>query len=89
MEDKFNKSEEEIKEELSPEAYEVLRHKGTEAAFSGTFGTNTVKGYISAPFAEQSFSLQRQSLIPARAGLVFLTQLIWNTLNLWKMAVMA
>ena len=37
MEDKFNKSEEEIKEELSPEAYEVLRHKGTEAAFSGAY----------------------------------------------------
>lgn len=37
MENRFTKSEEEIKKELSPEAYEVLRHKGTETAFSGAY----------------------------------------------------
>jgi peptide-methionine (R)-S-oxide reductase len=35
--EKVTKSEAEWREELSPEQYEVLRNKGTERAFTGTY----------------------------------------------------
>jgi peptide-methionine (R)-S-oxide reductase len=35
--EKVEKSEDQWREELSPEQYEVLRQKGTERAFSGTY----------------------------------------------------
>jgi peptide-methionine (R)-S-oxide reductase len=44
MENKFTKSEEEIKKELSPEAYEILRNKGTEASFSGAYWNEHSEG---------------------------------------------
>jgi peptide-methionine (R)-S-oxide reductase len=37
MTEKVEKSEQEWREELSPEEYEVLRNKGTERAFTGTY----------------------------------------------------
>lgn len=37
MEPKVIKSEEQWREELSPEQYEVLRRQGTEPAFSGEY----------------------------------------------------
>jgi peptide-methionine (R)-S-oxide reductase len=37
MSTKLTKSEEQWREELSPEQYEILRNKGTEAPFTGRF----------------------------------------------------
>ncbi|HYE59982.1 MAG TPA: peptide-methionine (R)-S-oxide reductase MsrB [Candidatus Kapabacteria bacterium] len=42
--DKVSKSNEEWKKELTPEAYRVLREKGTEPAFSGAYYENTDTG---------------------------------------------
>ena len=40
----MQKTEEELKKELTPEEYRVLREKGTEAPFSGAFVDNHDKG---------------------------------------------
>lgn len=42
--DKVTKTEEQWKKELSPEAYHVLRKKGTERPFSGKYYLNENKG---------------------------------------------
>jgi len=42
--EKINKSNEEWKQELTPEQYRVLREKGTERAFTGEFLDNHEKG---------------------------------------------
>jgi peptide-methionine (R)-S-oxide reductase len=44
MDDKINKPEEEWKSCLSPEAYSVLRKKGTERPFTGKFNDFKDKG---------------------------------------------
>jgi peptide-methionine (R)-S-oxide reductase len=49
MAEKIKKSDEEWKKELSPEAYELLRKKGTEVAFTGKFVNNKKTGtYVCA-----------------------------------------
>ena len=42
--DKINKSDEEWKQELTPEEYNILRKKGTERAFTGKYYHNKVEG---------------------------------------------
>lgn len=44
MPEKVEKSEEEWRKELSPEAYHVLREKGTEPAFTGAYWNSKEKG---------------------------------------------
>jgi peptide-methionine (R)-S-oxide reductase len=44
MAEKVQKSEQEWREELSPERYQVLREKGTEPAFTGAYTYNKEDG---------------------------------------------
>lgn len=55
--EKVNKSNEEWKQELTPEQYRVLREKGTERAFTGEFVDNHEKGiYLCAGCSAPLFS---------------------------------
>lgn len=57
MEDKIIKSEEEWKKILSEEAFQVLRKKGTERAFTGKYNENKEKGiYLCAACGNELFS---------------------------------
>ena len=49
----INKTDEEWKEILSPEAYEVLRNKGTERAFSNEYNDNKRKGIYNCAACNQ------------------------------------
>jgi peptide-methionine (R)-S-oxide reductase len=54
---KITKTEEEWKQELTPEQYAVLRQKGTEPAFSGALYDNHEAGtYACAACGQQLFS---------------------------------
>lgn len=44
MSDKIKKSDREWREELTPEQYEITRHKGTERAFTGKYHDFKGKG---------------------------------------------
>lgn len=44
MADKISKTDQEWREELSPEQYRILREKGTERAWTGTLLENTETG---------------------------------------------
>jgi peptide-methionine (R)-S-oxide reductase len=52
-----NKTDAEWKKQLSPEAYEVTRQEGTEAAYSGAYWDNHKKGiYVCACCGQELFS---------------------------------
>ena len=55
--DRISKPDAEYRTTLSPEAYDVLRHAGTEAAFSGTLLNNHAQGiYVCAACGNPLFS---------------------------------
>ncbi|MBL8994506.1 MAG: peptide-methionine (R)-S-oxide reductase MsrB [Spirochaetia bacterium] len=55
--EKLEKSDEEWKSILSPEAYQVLRHHGTERAFTGAYYKNKEDGtYLCAGCGEALFA---------------------------------
>ena len=57
MEENLPKTEEEWKKILSTDAYQVLRKKGTERAFTGKYHDNKEKGvYICAGCGQELFS---------------------------------
>lgn len=57
MNDKIKKTDEEWRELLSPEAYEVLRKKGTERPFTGEFTNNHEQGiYVCAGCKQELFT---------------------------------
>lgn len=57
MSDKVNKTDAEWKQTLSPEAYRILRKKGTERAFSGKFHDHHQDGvYVCAACGQPLFS---------------------------------
>lgn len=59
MEFPIQKSEEEWKDSLSPEAYRVLRMKGTERAFTGEYWNNHQDGkYFCAGCHQELFDAQ-------------------------------
>ena len=47
MTEKIHKSDEEWKQQLTPEQYSVTRQQGTEPAFSGTYYHHKAKGDVS------------------------------------------
>jgi len=56
MAEKMNKSEQQWKQELTPEQYHVLREKGTEAPFTGEYAhTKTPGVYRCAACGEELF----------------------------------
>jgi peptide-methionine (R)-S-oxide reductase len=56
MTNKVAKSDAEWRKELTPEQYQVLRQKGTEPAFCGTFWNNHEKGvYVCAACGAELF----------------------------------
>ena len=55
--EKVQKTEAQWREELSPEEYEVLREKGTERAFTGTYWDSHEKAvYVCAACGNELFS---------------------------------
>ncbi len=55
--DKLQKTEEDWKKELTPEQYEIMRQKGTEAPFTGEYVNTKDKGmYACAACGNQLFS---------------------------------
>jgi peptide-methionine (R)-S-oxide reductase len=57
MSDKINKTDEEWRQQLTPEQYHVLREKGTERAFTGEYtDTKTPGAYLCAGCGQELFS---------------------------------
>lgn len=70
MDEKIVKSEDEWKKVLSPEAYNVLRKKGTERPFTGSTMIKKKMALTSVPPVEMSYFYPKQNMIPEQAGLV-------------------
>lgn len=56
MPEKLNKTDEEWRQELTPEQYQILRQKGTERAFTGQYVNNHEEGtYLCAACGNELF----------------------------------
>jgi peptide-methionine (R)-S-oxide reductase len=59
MSDKINKSEEEWRDQLTAEQYDVLRQKGTERAFTGKYWNTKMPGtYLCAACGQELFGAE-------------------------------
>ena len=57
MSEKLKKTDEEWRQELTPEQYQILRQKGTERAFTGQYWNNHEDGtYLCAACGNELFS---------------------------------
>jgi peptide-methionine (R)-S-oxide reductase len=57
MPEKLNKTDEEWRQELTPEQYQILREKGTERAFTGQYWNNHEAGtYLCAACGNELFN---------------------------------
>ena len=71
MTEKIHKSEDEWKQQLTPEQYSVTRQQGTEPAFSGTYYHHKANGTYHCICCENPLFLsQKTSLNPGRGGRV-------------------
>ena len=57
MTDKITKTDEQWRSELTPEQYEIARHKGTERAFTGAYNAHKESGtYLCACCGQELFA---------------------------------
>ena len=68
MTERVKKSEEEWRETLSEEEYEILRKKGTERAFTGRYWDEKMPGSIGAERVARPSSHPTRSTIPGAVG---------------------
>ncbi len=65
---RVEKTDEQWRNELTPEEYAVLRQAGTERAFTGEYTDTETTGVYSAGPARRSCSSRTRSSTPAAAG---------------------
>ena len=80
--EKDKKSQKNWKKKLPPEAYHVLREKGTERPFQNKYFDSKKKGtYVCAGCGQPLFE-SKNNMIPVQDGPVFMNRLIKDVLKL-------